>query len=229
MSNFIEDLDDRYQRERQRNKIKKGNKTFAWNIPLKVKIYGSVNNNYMIRKGALTRFLYIRNNCRVHFTDADILTMLLQIQEKHTMDLLIENLKSAYRNRVEDYNIYIGKTKYELNGIPKIEDNQIFTTPQDVDIPFDDLLVLINLILSKDQASNPLWPGRPDFLKHTLSKYISLIRYYYYADSKARDYLLSMGYNIDMDIYHNYDTTAKRDEKRRFFSDFEVFEKSGVL
>ena len=59
-------------------------------FPLRVKLYGSINENYIIRKGKLTRFLYIKNGCRVHFTDADILTMLLQIQNKDTMTLLLK-------------------------------------------------------------------------------------------------------------------------------------------
>ena len=229
MNNFIEDLDEKYQRERKINRIKKENKMFLCNIPLRVKLYGSINENFIIRKGKLTRFLYIKNGCRVYFTDADILTMLLQIQNKDTMTLLIENLKNAYKNCVEKYYIWIGKKKYEIEGIPQIEDEQILMNPQDVDISFNELLVLINLILSKDQASIPLWPGRPDFLKHTTSKYITLIKYYYYGDTKARKYLLNMGYNVDEDIYSNYSTQDKRDEKRGFFSDFEVFEKSGVL
>lgn len=44
--------------------------------------------------------------------------------------------------------------------------------PQDVEILFNELLALINLVLLKDQASTPLWPSRPDFFKHTTSKYI---------------------------------------------------------
>lgn len=35
--------------------------------------------------------------------------------------------------------------------------------PQDVEILFNELLALINLVLLKDQASTPLWPSRPDF------------------------------------------------------------------
>lgn len=229
MSNFIEDLDERYRRERKKNRIKKEDKTFVCNIPLRVKLYGSINENYIIRKGKLTRFLYIKNGCRVHFTDADILTMLLQIQNKDTMTSLIENLEIAYKSCVEKYYIWISKKKYEIEGIPQIEDEQILMNPQDVDISFNELFVLINLVLSKDQASTPLWPSRPNFFKHTTSKYITLIKYYYYGDMKARKYLLNMGYNVDEDIYSNYNTLDKRDEKRGFFSDFEVFEKSGVL
>ena len=229
MSNFIEDLDERYRRERKKNRIKKEDKAFVCNIPLRVKLYGSINENYIIRKGKLTRFLYIKNGCRVHFTDADILTMLLQIQNKNTMTSLIEYLERAYKSCVEKYYIWIGKKKYEIEGIPQIEDEQILMNPQDVDISFNELLVLINLVLSKDQASTPLWPSRPNFFKHTTSKYITLIKYYYYGDTKARKYLFDMGYNVDEDIYCNYNTLDKRDKKREFFSDFEVFEKSGVL
>ena len=43
MSNFIEDLDERYRRERKKNRIKKEDKTFVCNIPLRVKLYGSIN------------------------------------------------------------------------------------------------------------------------------------------------------------------------------------------
>ena len=229
MSNFIEDLDEKYQKERKKNTIKKEDRNFVCNIPLRVKLYGSINENYIIRKGKLTKFLYIKNGCRVYFTDADILTMLLQIEDKDTMDAFVENLKKAYENCAEEYYIWIGRKKYEIQGISQIKDEQILMNPHDIDISFNELLVLINLVLSKDQASNPLWPSRPDFFKHTISKYISLIKYYYYVDTKARKYLLNMGYNVDEDIYSNYNTLDKRDEKRGFFSDFEEFEKSGVL
>lgn len=50
MSNFfIEDLDEKYQKERKKNRIKKEDRTFVWNIPLRVKLYGSINENCIIR------------------------------------------------------------------------------------------------------------------------------------------------------------------------------------
>lgn len=229
MDNFIEDLDERYQKERKKNRIKKENRAFVCNLPVKVNIYDSVNQNYMIRKGRLTKFLYIKGGCKVYFTDADILMMLLQIQEKSIMDLLLENLKKAYGNHTEKYVISIGKKEYQVDGISQIKSQQILTNPQDIDISFDELLVLINLILSKDQASNPLWVAKPDFFKHTLSKYILLLKFYYYRDCKAKEYLVNMGYNIDADIYSNDRIQARQDEKKDYFSNFKLFEKSGVL
>ena len=229
MDNFIEELDERYQRERKKNKIKNDNKSFVCNIPFRVNLYGKVNENYIIRKGKLTRFLYIKNDCRVYFTDADILTMLLQIKNNTTIDLLVENLGKAYKKCFEKYNIWISRKKYEVVGMALVKDEQILTNPQGIDISFDELFVLINLVLSKDQASTHLWPGRSDFLKHTTSKYISLIKYYYYGNEKARSYLLNMGYDVEKNIYLNYDTLDKRDEKRNFFCNFNEFEKSGLL
>ena len=44
-------------------------------------------------------------------------------------------------------------------------------------------------------------------------KYISLLKFYYYGDSNAREYLEVMGFNTQTEIYTNYDTKAKRDEK----------------
>ena len=99
MSNFIEDLDERYRRERKKNRIKKEDKTFVCNIPLRVKLYGSINENYIIRKGKLTRFLYIKNGCRVHFTSAGAAGHLGQplffCHSKHLLFLF-------YRNRQPD-------------------------------------------------------------------------------------------------------------------------------
>lgn len=230
MSNFIKDLDDLYKKESKENGIKFKDKSFSCNIPFEVQLYGKKSEKYIIRKKRkLTRFLFVEKGCRVYFSDVDILMMLLQLQERKTMDTLIEHLIKAYQGEVEKYFITICSTNYEVEGILKVEDEQVFTNPQDIDISFNELLILINLVLSKDRASNPLWPKQVDFFKHTVSKYIALIKHYYYGDIKARDYLLNMGYNVNEDIYSNYNTQQKRDEKRGFFSDFEVFEKSGLL
>lgn len=41
--------------------------------------------------------------------------------------------------------------------------------------------------------------------------------------------MLNMGYDVEKNIYLNYDTLDKRDEKRNFFCNFNEFEKSGLL
>lgn len=229
MSNFIQNLDYLYDDVRSKNSISSYNKKFALYIPIKVEMYGKESNNFIIRKGQFTKYLYVKEGCRVYFSDADILTMLLQINTRITMDLLMEALKKLYFNEGEPYSIVIGEKLYKLKGTREIMDDQIFTNPQDVDIPFADLLILINLILAKDMVSVPLWPDKPNFLKHTTSKYILLLQYYYYKDENAKLFLESIGFDVESDIYSNYDTQEKRDLKIKIFCDFDSFEKSGLI
>lgn len=229
MKNFIEDLDKKYKIERAGNGIKGRNKNFWIFSPIIIKLYGKENSNFLLKKGEFTKVLYIKDGCRVYFSDADILTMLLQIKDKNTICLLLENLRRLYQLNGEKYNIVIGNEEYEVTGIAQVKDEQILTNPMDIDISFEELLVLINLILSKDIEAAPLWKNKPNFRKHTLAKYLSIIKYYYFGDNKAERYLFEMGYDTKVDIYSNYDTTGKRNEKNSFFKDFHEFEKSGIL
>lgn len=227
--NFIQYLDALYEKERKTNRIEKGNKDFRCFVPLKVHLYGKENGKFLIRKEEFTKFLYVKNNCRVYFSDGDILTMLLQIKAQDTMDSLVEHLKQAYRGGMETFSISVGENEYEVLGIPKIDEEQIVTNPQDIALSFGDLLTLINLVLAKDAASALLWEEKPDFLKHTASKYITLLRFYYYKDENARKFLEDLGYNVGGSIYSNYNTKAKRDKKKNIFADFDAFEMSGIL
>lgn len=229
MSNFIQSLDYLYDDVRSKINISSYNKKFALYIPIKVEMYGKENNNFIVRKGQFTKYLYVKKGCRVYFSDADILMMLLQIKTGSTIDLLIEELKKLYINEGELYNIVIGEDSYALKGIQEIANDQILTNPQDINISFVDLLILINLILAKDMASVPLWPDKPNFLKHTISKYILLLQYYYYKDENAKLFLESIGFDVESDIYSNYDTQEKRNAKLKIFCDFDSFEKARIL
>lgn len=93
MSNFIENLDCLYDDVRVKNKISPYNKNFALYIPIKVEVYGRECKEFIIKKGQFIKYLYVKNGCRVYFSDADILMMLLQIKASSTMDLLIEGGK----------------------------------------------------------------------------------------------------------------------------------------
>ena len=230
MANFIKDLDELYKMARKVHKIREKNKSFLLFVSMKVNLYGDENTSFLIRKGEFTKFLYIRNNCRVYFSDADILEMLLQIKEKRTIDLLIEYLAMVYQGAADRFHIFVGEKRYEVMGIPQIRDTQVLTNPKDIDIVFEELLVLINLILAKDIAAVPLWEdSKPNFFKHTCAKYISLLKFYYYGNINAERYLKSIGYDTNEDIYSNYGSETDRDEKHNLFYDFKLFESSGIL
>ena len=142
---------------------------------------------------------------------------------------IIEAEKSRGIHDFTSYEIVIGKESYALKGMKKIVDGQILSNPKDIDITFEDLLILINLILAKDMMSVSLWLDKPNFLKQTTSKYILLLKYYYYMDERAKAYLENVGFDVEGDIYSNYDTQEKRDAKIKIFCDFDSFEKAGII
>lgn len=231
MSNFIENLDCLYDDVRVKNKISPYNRNFALYIPIKVEVYGRECKEFIIKKGQFTKYLYVKNRCRVYFSDADILMMLLQIKASSTMDLLIEEFKKIYMDEGESYEIVIGKESYALKGMKKIVDGQILSNPKDIDITFEDLLILINLILAKYILMLFVLKSLVCLTKatQTTSKYISLLKYYYYMDERAKVYLENVGFDVEGDIYSNYDTQEKRDAKIKIFCDFDSFEKAGII
>lgn len=67
MSNFIQSLDYLYDDVRSKNNISLYNKKFALYIPIKVEMYGRESNNFIGRKGQFTKYLYVKEGCRVYF------------------------------------------------------------------------------------------------------------------------------------------------------------------
>jgi len=229
MKNYIEELDILYQDAIKKNNRRKVSKNFSIYVPLKVNIYGIQNENFLIRKNEFTKYMYIKNGCRVYFSDADIISMILQTENKRTIHNLLAILTSAYNGHFSTYEILLAQNVYEVKGIPQVKENQVLVNYQDIDISFEELFILVNLIISKDYAADPLWEGKPSFLKQTLVKYITLIKYYYDSDMAAQKYLADMGYDVDSGIHENYANPKMRDEKNHFFCNFNVFEESGIL
>lgn len=227
MKNFIKDIDTFYNEELLRNKIPKDNKKFTVFLSLNFK-YGKNNNkNFIVRKNDFTKYLFVKNDVRVYFSDADILNMLLQIDDRNIMDDLLLGLKNLFNGKGEEYIIFVNDVEYKGLGIPYIGCTQIFSNPQDIEIEFDDLFVLINLILAKDIASTPLW--NIQFVKRTIGKYLILLKWYYYKDKAAGEYLHRKGYFEKNTIYENFNTNEKREANNLIFNDIKEFEKLSVL
>lgn len=196
---------------------------------MKIELYSDVNMNYIIRKSEFTKYLYVKNGARVYFSDADILTMLLQIKENYVIEKVIESLEKLYEGKGERFTFYMNEDKYEGEGLPIIFNSQMSNNPQDIDVPFEDLLTLINMVLAKDAASMSLWDNNPEFLKHTIVKYILLLKYYYFKDEKVKIYLDSVGYNTECSIYINYNTSEKLKKNNKIFYDFDTIENKEIL
>ena len=121
MKNFIKDIDTFYNEELLRNKIPKDNKKFTVFLSLNFK-YGKNNNkNFILRKNDFTKYLFVKNDVIVYFSDADILNMLLQIDDRNIMDDLLLGLKNLFNGKGEEYIIFVNDVEYKGLGIPYLD------------------------------------------------------------------------------------------------------------
>lgn len=229
-NNFIYDLDMLYKAAREGKHISRNNaKIYSLYYPIIFEYAGGVNRNFVIKKNEFTKYLYVRNGARVYFSDADVMNMILSLEKTSTVTELISAFKDLYRGNGVRHILYLNDMEYACRGLPIINDSQVLMNLQDIDMPFIDLWTLINLILTKDMYSNPLWPGKADFLKHTLVKYISLLQYYYFDNNIAKEYLNKVGYNTEGTLLDNFNSSSKTNENNKCFNEFEMFENSGLL
>ena len=225
-TSFITNLDRLYDDEKNKAGYSLLNNDYMMYLPMTVTISGKSNNSFCIKKAEFTRFLYVKNGCRVYFSDADILSMLLDVRDKKVMRDIINRLKHVYSTGSgTKFSVEFNGIEYDAYGIGMLNHPQVLTNYKDIDIDFTDLLILINLVIAKDIDSSPLWPTHAPFFKKTICKYVSILEYAYFDNSSACVFLENVGYDINKSIIENYDTAKKRDEKYNMFTEYPLFEK----
>ena len=154
---------------------------------------GRENKNFLFRKETggrkrekgKTRILYIKDDVRVRFTDNDILDMMLKIEKEEIIWNILESFKAIYRGKYNQTVMIMGEERYEIPLIPAVEYDQLLDSKKDISISFEDLYVLINLIIAKDLAVNYTITGI-DFYERTMCKYAIIMDYYYFKGEKGK-------------------------------------------
>ena len=235
MYNFVNDLDNIYGQKKSEIREYNVDNDFCIYIPVTIETKSFSNKNFLIRKSKDIKFLYIKDGCRIYFSDADIINMLLNLKNQKSIEQLILYFEKMYKtelDELETYSIIFEDKRYNVKGYFDIQDTQILLNKQDIDIEFNDLLVLINIILAKDHyvfnSKRYSKYHSINFIKTTCVKYITLLKYYYFDDVKAKLYLENNRYCLDKDIDYNYKQFRNKIERNRIFQNFEEFEKYNV-
>lgn len=219
-NNFILDLD---------NEIKRKEVTYIFK-----KVVYDVDNkpniNFILRKEKnKTRVLYVKNNVRVRFTDNDILEMILEINDKDVVSRLLDILKLIYNSKEYDTtSMKVGNKKYIIPLLPEINCCQMLKNRKDVDISFEDIYVLINLIIAKDIASTNVI-NKMDYLKRTLAKYILVIGRYYFNGEKEQKFFRHSSIDYTGDFYFDFEACDAAKENVRKVMDYELFENLHII
>lgn len=164
---------------------------------------------------------------RVYLTDADIVGLIAQFNEKD-FSLVIEALKKLYK--AEEEQIFEFEIENKSFSIPKLpfEDEILdyfkqidIVTKADITISFYDFIVLLNLIIEKENLADQNKGFRK---KRQIIKYIVLSSFYRNGD--FREILETEGYDISSEDIHGVYTSKTIQKKIDLvFNKLSLFEK----
>lgn len=244
--NFIEDLDLLLEQEKEKVKKRFGdnsvNKNFGLDRSLEVSC-GTEKYKFLIRKNEKTRFYINENNVRVYLSDFDILELLIDNFSEHSNEIIneiINFLNSKVKDPTigEKYDIKIfdehsmSSKEYYITGMKLKDDDVYLRNKFDLQIfSLNSLIVLINLILSKDILSKELLEEAPSYLKRTAYKYIIILKLAVFGDKEVEKALRSGGGSNpnSKELRWKSILRYKNKEGQKFFNNVEEIEKIKIL
>jgi len=197
---------------------------------------GRNNKNFLFRKETRaekreqgkTRILYIKDHVRVRFTDNDILDMMLKIEKKEVVCNILKNLKLIYTRKYAKTIMIMGEERYEVPLLPTVEYEQLLHSKKDISISFEDLYVLINLIIAKDIAANDTI-DKIDFYERTMYKYAMVLDYYYFNGEKGKELFEQMKILSTNDFYFDFEIGMYAKKNQGKINHYKQFDLSGIL
>lgn len=243
--NFIRDLDNLLDQEKKKVKMRFGdnsidNDYFSIDRNLEVS-HGDKIYMFLIRKNEKTRFLVNENNVRVYLSDFDILELLIDNVQNYGFEIIGEiivflNDKVKTPSSGEKYKIKLSDgiltEEYYITGMKLKDDDVYLRNKFDLkNFSLNSLIVLINLILSKDILSKELLEEAPSYLKRTSYKYIIILKLAVFEDKKVEEALRSRGVSNPNSKELRWKSILhyKNEEGKKFFNNIEEIEKMKIL
>lgn len=243
--NFIRDLDNLLDQEKKKVKMRFGdnsidNDYFSIDRNLEVS-HGDKIYMFLIRKNEKTRFLVNENNVRVYLSDFDILELLIDNVQNYGFEIIGEiivffNDKVKTPSSGEKYKIKLSDgiltEEYYITGMKLKDDDVYLRNKFDLkNFSLNSLIVLINLILSKDILSKELLEEAPSYLKRTAYKYIIILKLAVFEDKKVEEALRSRGVSNPNSKELRWKSILhyKNEEGKKFFNNIEEIEKMKIL
>lgn len=243
--NFIRDLDNLLDQEKKKVKMRFGdnsidNDYFSIDRNLEVSHWDKIYM-FLIRKNEKTRFLVNENNVRVYLSDFDILELLIDNVQNYGFEIIGEiivflNDKVKTPSSGEKYKIKLSDgiltEEYYITGMKLKDDDVYLRNKFDLkNFSLNSLIVLINLILSKDILSKELLEEAPSYLKRTAYKYIIILKLAVFEDKKVEEALRSRGVSNPNSKELRWKSILhyKNEEGKKFFNNIEEIEKMKIL
>ena len=224
---LFEYLDEQYKVDRKRYGIQHENKEFRSYLPIFPLDFNAENRFICVKGYKKTKVLFTPDGTRQYFSDADIISILRNHGNDSTVCAIVDKLIQLYLGKNAKFSFCLNNQAFEGYGISFFDIEDTFFLNTDSTMSLNELVFLINMILEKDRSYGQAIHA--DTLKHTLCKYVSLIKYYRWHDESSANFLKEIGYPLNKPLEQLFINGKSSTKLSHLFTRIEDFEKIGVI
>lgn len=224
---LFEYLDRQYEEDRRRYGIQRENREFRSYLSISPLDFNAENRFICVKDYKKTRILFTPNGTRQYFSDADIIAIFRDHGNDGTVCAVVDKLIQLYRGENVKFSFALNDQAFEGYGISFFDIVDTFSLKTDTTLTLNELVFLMNMVLEKDRSY-----GRKiseDTLKHTLCKYITLIKHYRWHDVNSAIFLKKIKYPLNKPLEQLFIDGKSSIALKRLFVKIEDFEKMRVI
>ena len=214
-NSFIVDLESLFEEHVRKEGM--NSKSYNYYCPISLRL-NNIKHDYfeckhfiLTNKEHRTQILYTKGGVRVYFSDVDIMETLLQIKEKETRQLIISTMINWINGEYDQAVFELNEKEYIFNALTlRNTKDIILNNKYDVELSIQNMIAIINAIISKDQACTCLYGGTINFAKRTLKKYCLLLQWHWSKNENIKNLLKSINYDINKSLRDNFMSNKQR-------------------
>ena len=181
----------------------------------------NLTKEFIIRKQEKSKLLIVSGKQRVHLSDYQILSTILQL-DKSLIDWFIQAFIDLYNNKSKTFKFKVEGEEFKGVGIDYYSVPKEILLFSDTKIDINDFIFVLNFIFSKDYQWEQDKPQK-DYSKRTIIKYITLLDYYSNMSERSKDFLEKIGYPLENTEFIDVPNT------KSMFSQIKLFDISKFL
>jgi len=193
---FIEYLDRAHSKTKQDNNIKEQDAKFISYYELLPPSVDGLDSNFEIKKDIKTKLSLLSDDMRVYLSDSQIIDLILKKLDEPLITSFLSQLIVIYKKPQENQQCFTFRIDNQIfNGFGLSflkTDNKSFQLHSDNFITTNELIFIINFIISKDYYAGI--KAKQNFLHLTLCKYIVLLSHIKFDDRNSLNFLTTILY-----------------------------------
>ena len=152
----------------------------------------TLTKQFVIKKQDKSKLLIVSGKQRVHLSDYQILSTILQL-DQCLIEWFIKAFIDLYNKKFRPFNFKIEDEEFQVIGIDYYQEPKEILLFSDTRIDINDFIFVLNFIFSKDYQWEIDKPQK-DYSKRTIVKYITLLDYYHKKSERSKEFLEKIGY-----------------------------------